>query len=322
MKENMFYGASKLIFQKAEELRKNMTYAEEIMWGMLKGNQFEVKFRRQHPISFYIADFYCHELKLVIEIDGSIYNLEEMKINDATRESDLKELGIKVLRFTNNEVLYNAEIIKEKMQEIIRDLKSPFRGLGRILVFDNYDSFTYNLVHLVEKITGEKVDVYRNDKIALAEVAAYDKIILSPGPGIPEEAGLLLPLIKEYAPTKSILGVCLGHQAIAEAFGGKLTNLSTVFHGVATPVTRVSHPHRVAHPVLEGLPETFEAGRYHSWIVSDENFPEELEVTARDEHGYIMGLQHKRFDVQGVQFHPESVLTPDGGKILQNWLKS
>ena len=191
----------------------------------------------------------------------------------------------------------------------------------KILVFDNYDSFTYNLVHLVEKITGEKVDVYRNDQIALADVAAYDKIILSPGPGIPEEAGLLLPLIKKYAATKSILGVCLGHQAIAEAFGGTLINLKTVYHGVATPV-RVSHPLRVTHPngVLNNLPEVLEAGRYHSWIVNDENFPDELEVTARDENGYIMGLQHKTFDVQGVQFHPESVLTPDGEKIMRNWL--
>ena len=191
----------------------------------------------------------------------------------------------------------------------------------KILVCDNYDSFTYNLFHLVEKITGEKVDVYRNDKIALADVASYDKIILSPGPGIPEEAGLLLPLINEYAATKSILGVCLGHQAIAEAFGGKLTNLSTVFHGVATPIKRVSHTSRVAHPVLEGLPETIEVGRYHSWIVSDEYFPEELEVTARDAYGFIMALQHKTYDVQGVQFHPESVLTPDGETILRNWLK-
>ena len=316
MKENMFYGASRLIFQKAEELRKNMTHAEEIMWGMLKGNQFEVKFRRQHPISFYIADFYCHELKLVIEIDGSIHSLEEVKINDVIRENDLKELGLKILRFANNDVLYNRDLIMEKMHEIIRDLKSPFRGLGRILVFDNYDSFTYNLVHLVEKITGEKVDVYRNDQIALADVAAYDKIILSPGPGIPEEAGLLLPLIKEYAATKSILGVCLGHQAIAEAFGGTLINLSTVFHGVATPIKILDNKSQV----LDGLPDEIEVGRYHSWIVSEDNFPAELEITARDENGYIMGLQHKTFDVQGVQFHPESVLTPDGERIMRNWL--
>ena len=191
----------------------------------------------------------------------------------------------------------------------------------KILVFDNYDSFTYNLVHLVKKITGEKVDVYRNDQITLADVAAYDKIILSPGPGIPKEAGLLLPLIKEYAATKSILGVCLGHQAIAEAFGGTLINLSTVFHGVATPVKIIPPQAGQKSKILQGLPETIEVGRYHSWIVSDDNFPEELEVTARDGNGYIMGLQHKEFDVQGVQFHPESVLTPDGEKILQNWLQ-
>ncbi|MBK8496435.1 MAG: aminodeoxychorismate/anthranilate synthase component II [Chitinophagaceae bacterium] len=186
----------------------------------------------------------------------------------------------------------------------------------KILVFDNYDSFTYNLVHLVEKITGEKVDVYRNDQIALADVAGYDKIILSPGPGIPEEAGLLIPLIKEYAATKSILGVCLGHQAIAEAFGGRLVNLSTVFHGVATPIQIKSQKSKI----LQGLPETIEVGRYHSWIVSDDNFPAELEITARDENGFIMALQHKLYDVQGVQFHPESVLTPDGERIMHNWL--
>ncbi|MEP7238492.1 MAG: aminodeoxychorismate/anthranilate synthase component II [Ferruginibacter sp.] len=190
----------------------------------------------------------------------------------------------------------------------------------KILVFDNYDSFTYNLVHLVEKITGEKVDVYRNDQIALADVAVYDKIILSPGPGIPEEAGLLLPLIKEYAETKSILGVCLGHQAIAEAFGGKLTNLSTVFHGVATKIQIGNRQNAIGKSLFEELPDEIEVGRYHSWIVSDENFPDELEVTARDENGYIMGLQHKTFNVQGVQFHPESVLTPDGEQILRNWL--
>ena len=187
----------------------------------------------------------------------------------------------------------------------------------RILVFDNYDSFTYNLVHLVEKITHIKVDVYRNDQIALEEVKEYDKIILSPGPGIPEEAGLLLPLIKEYAATKSILGVCLGHQAIGEAFGGKLINLSTVYHGVATNCQLSIENSQL----FKGLPSVIEVGRYHSWIVSDENFPGELEVTARDDNGYIMGLQHKTYDVQGVQFHPESVLTPDGEKILINWLK-
>lgn len=186
----------------------------------------------------------------------------------------------------------------------------------RILVFDNYDSFTYNLVHLVEKLLHQKVEVVRNDKIPLEKVKEYDKIILSPGPGIPSEAGLLLPLIREYAPAKPILGVCLGHQAIGEAFGGKLVNLSTVYHGVATPVKLIRKT-----ALFEGLPDTLEVGRYHSWVVSDEGFPEELEVTARDDKGYIMGLQHRRFDVQGVQFHPESVLTPQGEVILKNWLK-
>lgn len=191
----------------------------------------------------------------------------------------------------------------------------------KILVFDNYDSFTYNLVHLVEKIIHEKVDVHRNDKIPLEKVKEYDKIILSPGPGIPEEAGLLLPLIKEYASSKSILGVCLGHQAIGEAFGGKLINLSSVFHGVATPVKVKSEKLKVKSELFDGLPETIEVGRYHSWVVSKVNFPDELEITAEDENGMIMGLQHKIYDVQGVQFHPESVLTPKGEDIMRNWLK-
>ena len=191
----------------------------------------------------------------------------------------------------------------------------------RILVFDNYDSFTYNLVHLVKKITDAPLDVFRNDQLPLENVKEYDKIILSPGPGIPSEAGLLLPLIREYAASKSILGVCLGHQAIGEAFGGELINLSTVYHGVATPVTVGNSQSAIRSPLFEGLPDKIEVGRYHSWIVSDEHFPEELEVTARDEHNYIMGLQHKKYDVQGVQFHPESVLTPDGEKILKNWIK-
>lgn len=189
--------------------------------------------------------------------------------------------------------------------------------MPKILVFDNYDSFTYNLVHLVEKLLHQKVEVHRNDKIPLEKVKEYDKIILSPGPGIPEEAGLLLPLIREYAASKPILGVCLGHQAIGEAFGGKLTNLSTVYHGVATPV-------KVLKPggLFEGLPDELEVGRYHSWVVSEEGFPQELEVTARDENNYIMALRHRSLDVQGVQFHPESVLTPKGEQILKNWLKA
>lgn len=197
--------------------------------------------------------------------------------------------------------------------------------MARILVFDNYDSFTYNLVHLVEKITHQKVEVHRNDQLPLERVKEYDKIILSPGPGIPEEAGMLLPLIKEYASSKSILGVCLGHQAIGEAFGGKLINLSTVYHGVATPVTidrKMLNGKKasVSSDLFKGLPDVLEVGRYHSWIVADEEFPEELEVTARDENNYIMAMQHKKYDVQGVQFHPESVLTPKGEEILKNWL--
>ena len=221
------------------------------------------------------------------------------------------------------------------MNSLNKYFLSPFRqsaekaGMGpKILVFDNYDSFTYNLVHLVEKITHLKVDVYRNDQILLEKVEEYDKIILSPGPGIPQEAGLLISLIKEYAASKSILGVCLGHQAIGEAFGAKLINLSTVFHGVATEISVRSLPtgqkgqvSGIKSPLFDGLPERIEVGRYHSWIVSDENFPDELEITARDDNNYIMGLQHRTYDVQGVQFHPESVLTPMGEDILRNWLK-
>ncbi len=187
----------------------------------------------------------------------------------------------------------------------------------RILVFDNYDSFTYNLVHLVEKITHIRVEVFRNDAIALEAVKSYDKIILSPGPGVPSEAGLLIPLIREYAATKPILGVCLGHQAIGEAFGGSLINLSEVFHGVALPCMQTA----VKSPLFEGLPDTFEVGRYHSWVVAKENLPAELEITAEDEQGMIMAMQHKQYDVQGVQFHPESVLTPVGETIIRNWLK-
>jgi len=192
----------------------------------------------------------------------------------------------------------------------------------KILVFDNYDSFTYNLVHLIEKITHVKVEVHRNDQIPLEKVKEYDKIILSPGPGIPEEAGLLLPLIKEYASSKSILGVCLGHQAIGQAFGGTLVNLSAVYHGVATPVKVKTEKSKVKSFLFEGLDEVIEVGRYHSWVVSKESFPSELEITAEDESGMIMALQHKTYDIQGVQFHPESVLTPLGESIMHNWLKS
>jgi len=190
----------------------------------------------------------------------------------------------------------------------------------KILVFDNYDSFTYNLVHLVEKIIHVKVEVFRNDQLPLEEIKRYDKIILSPGPGIPDEAGLLLTLINEYAATKSILGVCLGHQAIGDAFGGRLVNLNEVYHGVATPINISQYKSDICKNLFQGLPDKIDVGRYHSWIVSDENFPAELEVTARDENGFIMALKHKTFDVQGVQFHPESVLTPEGETIMRNWL--
>lgn len=192
----------------------------------------------------------------------------------------------------------------------------------KILVFDNYDSFTYNLVHLVKKIIGEKVEVFRNDQIPMEEVERFDKIILSPGPGIPEEAGLLLPLIKTYAARKSILGVCLGHQAIGQAFGGTLINLANVYHGVATPIMVETDRILAPNDVFQELPATLEVGRYHSWVINDEGFPETLEITARDANGQIMALRHKQYDIQGVQFHPESVLTPDGEKIMRNWLKS
>ncbi len=185
----------------------------------------------------------------------------------------------------------------------------------KILVFDNYDSFTYNLVQIIEQIVGEKVDVYRNDQIPLEDIEKYDKIILSPGPGIPEEAGILLDVIKKYAPTKSIFGVCLGQQAIAEAFGGSLINLSEIYHGVATEATQTSD-----HKIFNNLPETLEVGRYHSWAVNPDDFPEELEITSVDKNGMIMSLKHKTYDVHAVQYHPESILTPDGKKILANWL--
>ncbi|MDR1673492.1 MAG: aminodeoxychorismate/anthranilate synthase component II [Bacteroidales bacterium] len=187
----------------------------------------------------------------------------------------------------------------------------------KILVFDNYDSFTYNLVHAVCKLGFNDVVVARNDRIALDDVASFDKIILSPGPGIPSEAGMLLPLIKRYAPAKSIFGVCLGLQAIGEAFGGTLHNLGEVYHGIATPVNIVA-----PDTLFSGLPARIEAGRYHSWIVSRDGFPETLRITATDDTGNIMALAHRHYDVRGVQFHPESVLTPSGEKIIENFLNS
>ncbi|SHF57886.1 anthranilate synthase, component II [Mariniphaga anaerophila] len=186
----------------------------------------------------------------------------------------------------------------------------------KILVIDNYDSFTYNLVHAIKKVSGLPVDVFRNDEIALEEIEKYDKIVLSPGPGLPEEAGLLLDIIKEYAPKKSMLGVCLGHQAIGEAFGGSLHNMNRVIHGMATPVKLTEN----RSVLFCGLPETFDVGRYHSWIVEKDNLPACFEVTSVDEDGMIMSMKHKEFDVESVQFHPESVLTPLGEKMIENWL--
>jgi anthranilate synthase component II len=201
----------------------------------------------------------------------------------------------------------------------------------KILVFDNYDSFSYNLVHLVKKVSTATVDVFRNDEIPLEDVKKYDKIILSPGPGIPEEAGLLLPLIEEYASSKSILGVCLGHQAIGQAFGGKLINLEKVFHGVSSEIV-IQTPGSISvyeddsslktTILFKGMGPKITVGRYHSWIVSEEEFPVTLSITARDEQNIIMALEHKSYDVKGVQFHPESVLTPHGDVIIKNWLES
>jgi len=186
----------------------------------------------------------------------------------------------------------------------------------KILVIDNYDSFTYNLVHYLEDLDCE-VTVKRNNKLRLEEAEAFDKIVLSPGPGIPDEAGLLKAIIKHYASSKSILGVCLGQQAIAEVFGGKLINLNTVFHGVATKV-KISVDDE---ELFKNMDKTIEVGRYHSWVV-DPNLPEQLEATSFDENGQVMSLRHKIYDVKGVQYHPESVLTPNGKQILENWIKS
>ena|SRR5210317_984992 len=188
--------------------------------------------------------------------------------------------------------------------------------MKKVLVIDNYDSFTYNLVHYLEDLECE-VSVVRNDKLKLEDVKAFEKILLSPGPGIPEEAGLLKDIIKEYASSKSILGVCLGLQAIGEVFGGKLINLDDVYHGVATNVTITVDD----EPLFEGLDKEIEVGRYHSWVV-DSNLPEELEATSFDENNQVMSLRHKVYDVKGVQYHPESVLTPKGKEILKNWLKN
>lgn len=185
----------------------------------------------------------------------------------------------------------------------------------KIVIIDNYDSFTYNLSHLVKEL-GADVTVFRNDKFLLNEIEQYDKIILSPGPGIPSEAGLLLDVIRTYRGRKPMLGVCLGHQAIGEVFGARLANLSTVYHGVATEGTQYGND-----PIFRGMPKRIIMGRYHSWVVDSTSLPECLEVTAMSDDGYIMALRHRHYDIHGIQFHPESVLTPEGRQIVKNWLE-
>ncbi|TKG91057.1 aminodeoxychorismate/anthranilate synthase component II [Puteibacter caeruleilacunae] len=187
---------------------------------------------------------------------------------------------------------------------------------ARILVLDNYDSFTYNLVHYLKELTGEQVDVRRNDKITLDEVANYEYILLSPGPGVPSDAGILKELIATYGSTKSIFGVCLGVQAIAEVYGGEIFNLDKVYHGIASKMTVTDDQ----EPIFKGLGDEFDAGRYHSWVIKEDVLPNCLVVTARDEEGMIMAVRHKEYNVRGVQFHPESVLTPKGKQMLISWL--
>ena len=187
----------------------------------------------------------------------------------------------------------------------------------KVAVIDNYDSFTYNLVHYLEDL-GAKVTVFRNDEFDLQELDSFQKILLSPGPGIPDEAGLLKQAVKHFASTKSILGICLGQQAIGEVFGGSLINLEKVYHGVATKVTLEVNDEEL----FKDIPTEFEVGRYHSWVVSNDGFPEDLEITSKDENGQLMSLRHKKLDVKGVQFHRESGLTPHGKTILKNWLES
>jgi len=189
---------------------------------------------------------------------------------------------------------------------------------SKILVIDNYDSFTYNLVHLIQELVEDKivVDVVRNDQIELSEIDAYDVLILSPGPGIPDEAGKLKEIIQEYAPKKKILGVCLGQQAIGEVFGSQLKNLDEVFHGVETPMMLTDNSCKL----FEGISPTFQAGRYHSWVIDKSTLSDSLEITCTDEYNEIMGIKHKDYDVYAIQFHPESVLTPDGEKMMSNFL--
>lgn len=193
-------------------------------------------------------------------------------------------------------------------------VNNPLSG-ERVVIIDNYDSFTYNLAHLVKQL-GAKVEVFRNDQFTLNQLERFTKIILSPGPGIPEEAGLLMDVIRTYAGRKPMLGVCLGHQAIAEVFGGKLVNLKEVYHGIATEGTQFGND-----PIFSGLPKRIVMGRYHSWVVDRAGFPDCLEVTAMSDDGQIMALRHRNYNIHGIQFHPESVLTPEGATIVRNWLQ-
>ncbi len=184
----------------------------------------------------------------------------------------------------------------------------------KLLILDNYDSFTYNIAHAMRSL-GVNPDVFRNDKISLEDIEAYDKIIISPGPGIPSEAGILPELLKKYSAAKPILGICLGHQAIGECFGASLTNLEEVYHGVQSEITVIEPDY-----IFEGLPSRFPVGRYHSWVVNPDTLPEDLVVTARSDDAAIMAMRHRQLDIRGVQFHPESILTPDGLTMLNNWL--
>lgn len=201
--------------------------------------------------------------------------------------------------------MHNQRVILLKIQK---------KEIMKIVIIDNYDSFTYNLSHLVKE-AGAEVTVLRNDQFQMEELEQFDKILLSPGPGVPQEAGLLLDVIRNYAGRKPILGVCLGEQAIGEVFGGKLINLTEVYHGIQSPVKIIA-----ADYLFHGLPEEIPVGRYHSWVVDTDGLPECLQITAVSPEGYIMALRHKTMDVHGIQFHPESVLTPDGKQIISNWL--
>ncbi len=189
--------------------------------------------------------------------------------------------------------------------------------MKKLLVLDNYDSFTYNLVHLIEKVSDIEFEVIRNDKILVEDVNRFDKILLSPGPGLPKDAGIMPQLIKQYGATKSILGVCLGLQAIGEAYGATLKNLETVYHGIATPITVVKQD-----VVFANCPTSFTVGRYHSWVVNNLQLPNSLKITSIDAEKNIMSLQHTSFDVRGVQFHPESILSEYGEVMIKNWIES